>query len=62
MWNFIQNQMLGMAWLKSFVSFLLLKLGIELPFMVDLSLKLMFYEIVDNMYLKEEDLVNSLWK
>lgn len=41
---------------------LLLKLGIELPFMVDLSLKLMFYEIVDNMYLKEEDLVNSLWK
>ena len=29
MWNFIQNQMLGMAWLKSFVSFLFLKLGMS---------------------------------
>ena len=29
MWNFIQNQMLGMAWLKSSVSFLFLKLGMS---------------------------------
>ena len=29
MWNFIQNQILGMAWLKSCVSFLFLKLGMS---------------------------------
>lgn len=29
MWNFIQNQILGMAWLKSCVSALLLKLGMS---------------------------------
>ncbi|MGN0974027.1 MAG: ATP-binding cassette domain-containing protein [Bacilli bacterium] len=41
---------------------LLLKLGIELPFIVDLSLKLKFYEIINKIYLTEEDLVSSLWK
>lgn len=41
---------------------LLLKIGIELPFMIDLSIKLKFYEVIDHIYLKEEDLVNQLWK
>ena len=41
---------------------LLLKLGIELPFMVDLSLKLKFYEVLSKVYLDEEELVNTLWK
>ncbi len=41
---------------------LLLKLGVELPFMVDLSNKLAFYEVISDIYLKEEDLVNTLWK
>ena len=41
---------------------LLLKLGVELPFMVDLSLKLKFYEVISKVYLDEEELVNKLWK
>lgn len=41
---------------------LLLKLGIDIPFMVDLSLKLKFYEVIDKIYLNEGDLVKKLWK
>ena len=41
---------------------LLLKLGVELPFIVDLSLKLKFYDLIDKIYLSQEDLVNKLWK
>lgn len=41
---------------------LLLKIGVELPFMIDLSSKLKFYEVIDETYLREEDLVNQLWK
>jgi len=41
---------------------LLLKLGIELPFMVDLSLKLKFYEVVSKVYLDKKELVDKLWK
>ena len=37
------------------------KLGLELPFMVDLSLMLEFYEILDDVYLDVQDLVVKLW-
>lgn len=40
----------------------LLKLGIELPFEVDLSLKLSMYGLVDKIYYDIEELVNVLWK
>ncbi len=37
------------------------KMGLELPFMVDLSLMLEFYEILDDVYLDMEKLVVKLW-
>jgi len=37
------------------------KMGLELPFMVDLSLMLEFYEILDDVYLDMEELVKKLW-
>ena len=40
---------------------LLKKLGLSLPFMVNLSLMLEFYEILDDVYLDMEELVNRLW-
>ncbi len=41
---------------------LLLKLGIELPFEVDLSLKLGMYGLIDDIYYDVDELVNKLWK
>lgn len=41
---------------------LLLKLGIELPFEVDLSLKLGMYGLLDDIYYDIDELVNRLWK
>ena len=41
---------------------ILSKLGLELPFMVDLSLKLQFYELINDIKLDMDDLVVSLWK
>ena len=38
------------------------RLGLTLPFMVDLSLKLKFYELIDDIELDMEALVNKLWK
>ena len=38
------------------------RLGLSMPFMVDLSLKLKFYELVDDIELDMEALVNKLWK
>lgn len=40
----------------------LIHLGLELPFMVDLSLKLQFYELLDDIILDMEGMVNTLWK
>ena len=40
---------------------LLKKLGLSLPFLVNLSLMLKFYEILDDVYLDMEELVNRLW-
>ena len=41
---------------------LLNRLGISLPFMVDLSLKLEFYELIDHVEMDINRLVNDLWK
>lgn len=38
------------------------KLGLTIPFMVDLSLKLEFYGLIDGIELDMEALVNKLWK
>lgn len=37
-------------------------LGIQLPFMVDLSLKLKFYGLVDKIIFDAEEMVDHLWK
>jgi energy-coupling factor transport system ATP-binding protein len=37
-------------------------LELDLPFIVDLSLKLKFYNLVDKIYLSTNELVNHLWK
>lgn len=41
---------------------LLNRLGLELPFMVDLSLKLEFYEVIDKIEVDMKRLVDNLWK
>ena len=46
MWNFIQNQMLGMAWLKSFVSFLFLKLGMSEDSVWTHTISFFFYDVI----------------
>ena len=38
------------------------KLGLSLPFMVDLSLKLEFYQVLDDIELDMEKMVDKLWK
>lgn len=38
------------------------KLGLNLPFMIDLSVKLMDYELIDKIELDMDMLVNKLWK
>lgn len=41
---------------------LLLQAGLELPFMASLSLKLKFYDLVDDVILDMDKMVNGLWK
>ena len=38
------------------------RLGIEIPFIVDLSSKLKLYGLIDDIYFDEETLVNDIWK
>lgn len=38
------------------------KLGLKIPFVVDLSLKLKFYNLVDKIFYNLEELEDSLWK
>ena len=40
---------------------LLKRLGISLPFCIDLSTQLNYYGLIDSFYLDEEALVNKLW-
>ena len=41
---------------------ILKRLGFDLPFMIDLSIQLKLYGLIDRTYLNMEDLVNNLWK
>lgn len=38
------------------------KIGIELPFIIDLSLKLKFYNLIDKVYFNLDELEDNLWK
>ena len=40
---------------------LLKRLGFSLPFMVDLSTQLNYYEIIDELYLDQDEMVNNIW-
>lgn len=41
---------------------ILLRLGLKIPFMIDLSLKLKFYDLLDDVVLDLDKMVNQLWK
>lgn len=41
---------------------ILTRLGLRLPFMIDLSLKLKFYDLLDDVVLEIEEMVDLLWK
>ena len=41
---------------------LLKRLGYNLPFYVDLSLQLNYYEILKNIYMDKESMVDAIWK
>lgn len=41
---------------------ILKRMGLTLPFIVDLSIQLKYYGLVDKIYLENEDLVAELWK
>lgn len=36
--------------------------NLDLPFMASLSLKLKYYDLIDDVYLDANKLVNELWK
>ena len=36
--------------------------GLELPFLADLSIRLMYYGILDHMILDMDEMVNAIWK
>ena len=38
------------------------KLGFRQPFMIDLSLKLKYYNLVDKIILNQKEMVEMLWK
>lgn len=38
------------------------KAGLKIPFMIDLSVKLRDYDLIDQIELKKDELVNELWK
>ena len=38
------------------------RLGLSLPFIVDLNKQLMYYDIIDKYILDEEGLVDEIWK
>ena len=39
----------------------LTRMGIEIPVMMDMSLKLKFYNLLDKVILNEEEMVDTLW-
>ena len=41
---------------------LLKRLGFNLPFMVDLSIQLNYYGVIDNIYLDDKEMLDKIWK
>ena len=41
---------------------ILKRLGFDLPFMVDLSIQLQLYGLINKSYLNKESMVDALWK
>ena len=41
---------------------ILKRIGLELPFIVELSILLQDYDLIDRIYLNKEELVSTLWK
>lgn len=41
---------------------LIRRLGFNLPFYIDLSIQLGYYELLSEIYLNKEDMVNAIWK
>lgn len=41
---------------------LLSRMGFKLPFIIELSIQLKYYGLIDKIYLAKEDLVSALWK
>lgn len=41
---------------------LLKRMGLSLPFMVDISIQLQYYGLINNIYLNIDELVGELWK
>ena len=40
---------------------LLKRLGFNLPFMIDLSIQLNYYDIIDDIYLNQDEMVDKIW-
>jgi putative ABC transport system ATP-binding protein len=40
---------------------ILKRLGFNLPFMIDLSIQLNYYEIIDDIYLDQDEMVSKIW-
>ena len=38
------------------------KAGLELPFLADLSIRLIYYGVLDHMILDMDEMVNTIWK
>ena len=38
------------------------KAGLELPFLADLSIRLIYYGVLDHMILDMDEMVNAIWK
>jgi hypothetical protein len=38
------------------------RIGVEIPFMVDLSIKLQLYGLIDHIILDMDEMVNAIWK
>ena len=45
-WNFIQNQILGMKWLNVIIGNLLCRLGLDLESRLGGSLQFFFYDVI----------------
>lgn len=45
-WNFIQNQILGMKWLNTLIGDLLSKFGLDLESRIGGSLQFFFYDVI----------------